>query len=130
MLLHDKLMSPHGDVVMLTGNFVVGTAGAVGTVKGAGLASVTKESTAGQYSLVLDEAFNRLLFSAASVVSATFSGVQVIEAINDVQAAVQGKTAITIQCYDATGTAVNPASGSVISVVAMLRQSNVTRGGE
>lgn len=130
MLLSDKIMSPHNEVVILNGNFTIGSSGAVGTVKGAGIDSVTKESTAGQYSIVLEEAFNRLLWADASVVGATFSGVFAIEAINDVQAAVRAKTKITIQCYDATGTAVNPASGSVISFIDVVRRSSTTRGGE
>lgn len=117
-------------LTFLEGNVSIGASGAVGTLKGSGIASVTKNST-GNYTIVLEDKYMKLLGSDFSFVSASFSGVFSVEIVDaSVDAHVQDGTGINIVCYDATGAAVNPASGAVLYFNFMLRNSSVKGKGE
>jgi hypothetical protein len=116
-------------MIILEGSAVIGGTGAVGTVKGSGIKSVARTGT-GAYSITLDDAFNRLLWAGVNFVSATGSGIASVEITNDPQVAVKAGTAITIQCYDFAGAAADPASASVLSFIAFLRNSSVPGKGE
>ncbi len=124
MLLRGKLLSPHVDIAVLDGNVVIGSTGAVGTVKGC--FSFTRTGT-GAYSIeiVEDARFDRLLFADASFIAASGSGIASVEITNDANAALKAGTAVTIQCYDFAGSAADPAAASVMSVMAMVRRSAV-----
>lgn len=78
----NRLYLPHGgtldvNAIQLEGNFVVGSTGAVGTLKGSGITSVTRLST-GVYKVTLEDQYNRYLYGSISFVSP-----QVSSAIND-----------------------------------------------
>ena len=61
------------DAVLLEGNFVVGSAGAVGTVKGGGIASV-ELLAAGIYRINFDETYNRRLNGTAGCIGCQSGG--------------------------------------------------------
>lgn len=63
-----KIYSMHVMPVLLDCNFAVGSSGAVGTLKGPGIASVTRLST-GIYQAQLQDNYNRYYFGAAAPVS-------------------------------------------------------------
>lgn len=115
--------------VTLFGNFVIGSSGAVGTVKGIGIKSVTKESTAGQYTIVLEEKWNRLLGAKGGFIKDSsgsgVANVEIITAPASLQGQIQAGTGYTIQFYDYTGVAADAAAGSVHSFEITLRRSSV-----
>lgn len=116
------------DTVALYGSAVIGSSGAVGTVKGGGIAGVVKESTDGQYTITLQDNWSRFLGFIAGVTSSTINSVakiQVLMAPATLQATVTGSKTITIQCVDFDGAAVNPPSGSVLSFKVTMRKSSV-----
>jgi hypothetical protein len=114
--------------VTLFGSAVIGSSGAVGTVKGGGIASVVKESTAGQYTITLEDLWSRFLGFNAGITDDAVSAIAHIQVLMDpatLQATVASTGAITIQCLDYAGAAANPASGSVLSFRITLRKSSV-----
>jgi hypothetical protein len=125
--LRDSGAMEHG-VVNLYAEIVIGAAGAVTAGKGGAIASVTKQATAGQYNVVLDAGFTRLLHFSAQALGATATGVcsvDILQAGSAVHTALQTGGALVIQCYDYAGAAVNPASGSVIKLKLEVRRSSV-----
>lgn len=116
------------DTVALYGSAVIGASGAVGTVKGGGIASVVKEATAGQYTITLEDKWSRFLGFIAGTTGAAISPVayiQVLMAPATLQATVTGSKTILIQCIDYAGAAVNPTSGHVLSFKITMRKSSV-----
>jgi hypothetical protein len=116
------------DTVTLFGSAVIGASGAVGTVKGGGIASVVKEATAGQYTITLEDSWSRFLGFTAGTTGAAISpvaNIQVLMAPATLQATVQSTKAILIQCIDYAGAAVNPTSGHVLSFRITMRKSSV-----
>ena len=116
------------DVIHLYADVTIGASGAVTTAKGGALLSVTKQATAGQYNVVLDSGFNKLLHVSAQLVGASASGVasvDVLQSAASVLTNLKTGAAITIQCYDYAGAAVNPASGSVIKLKLEVRRTSV-----
>ncbi len=116
------------DVVHLYADVAIGASGAVTTAKGGALTSVTKQATDGQYTIVLDSGFNKLLHASVQVVGATASGVasvDILQSAASVLTNLKTAAAITIQCYDYAGAAVNPASGSVLKVKLEVRRTTV-----
>jgi hypothetical protein len=114
--------------VRLFGSFVIGAAGAVGTVKGGGIKSVVKEATAGQYSITLNDKWSRLLHANGGFVGANPSGVasvQVLENPANLQSDFAADSTYKIQFYDFAGDAVDAASGSVHSFEIVVRNSSV-----
>lgn len=114
------------DVVHLYADVVIGASGAVTSAKGGAIASVTKQATAGQYNVVLDAGFQKLLHVSAQMVGASATGVcsiDVLQSAASVAANLKTGAAITIQCYDYAGAAVNPASGSVIKLKLEVRRT-------
>jgi hypothetical protein len=116
-------------LVEVYGSAVIGASGAVGTVKGGGIASVVKESTAGQYTITLTERFERLISSNVGCFAATATGVvpiaQVLMSPATLQASFKANGALTVQFYDYAGAAANPASGSVVSFRVVVRNTQV-----
>lgn len=128
------LWSLQKEVCFIEGNFVVGAAGAVGTVKGSGVASVVKDTADGAYIITLDDSYNRYLSGTWGIIhSGSFSGVSNIEIdFNpaNFQADFQTNKQVHIQCYDNAGAKVNPAAASVIGFVVFARRSSVVGKGE
>lgn len=109
------------------GKIVVGASGAVTSFQGAGIASVVKEATAGQYTITLQAGFMRLLAVSASVVDSAASDiamVQVLATPADLQADFKADKAIVIQCLDFAGVAADSASGSNILFKLEVRQNS------
>lgn len=118
------------EVVVLEGNAVIGAVGAVGTVKGSGIASITRTG-AGVYEIVLEDTYNRYLGGSIGFINTgAGSGIASVEVSNDPNAAVQAKTGIQITCYDYAGAAADPAAGSVMGFVTWLRNSSLKGKGE
>lgn len=117
--------------VTLYATLEAGAAGAVAAVKGYGIASITKEATAGQYSIVLSDKFVRCIGLDLKVIHSSISAVQVVQVLQtpaQLQAAVAAGTAIVIQCVDKTGAAVNPESGAQVLIQLVLVNSTVDQG--
>jgi hypothetical protein len=116
------------DVCALFGSLVIGAAGAVGTVKGGGIKSITKLATAGQYEIELEDSWNRFLFSSSGFVAATpinIAAVQVLENPADLQTDFKADKKYVIQMLDFTGAAANATAGSVLSFCLHVRRSGV-----
>lgn len=133
------------DLVILEGNFTVDAAGAVDTIKGAGIKTVTKVGTVtGVYKIWLEDKYNRYLTGSVGInaavntgSSADAPGVSFIR-LADLSVQTNIKAAdpyIEIQCFGPTGAPVDPVGGSgastvVIGFVAFLRKSSVQMGNE
>lgn len=91
-----------------------------------GITSVTKEATAGQWTFVLQDGFQRLLGATFTPVVAT-TGISTAAAMGVVKpSGVNGLTTgntFTVQFADFAGAAVNPASGEVMLLTFELDQS-------
>lgn len=129
-LLSQNNMSYERDTLDIYGRFEIGAAGAVtaGTVKGGGIVGVTKEATAGRYTIELERPFSRLLFANVSFVGASASGVfatQILETPANLQADVTGDGKYVVQFYDAAGSAVNATSGTQVLIRAVVRKTSV-----
>jgi hypothetical protein len=117
------------DVVELFGTITIGASGAVSASSGKGIASVVKETAAGQYTITLSDRYNSLLFASAVVLDDTNSdpvtvGIQPRLLSQDVNNATP---TVAIQFYDHTdGSAANPASGAVVYVSIKVRNSSVS----
>ncbi len=118
------------EVKILYGSMVVGSTGAVGTVKG-GFA-ITRVS-AGLYTVQFLSKFNRLLYSSAGFVSAAGSGIASVE-ISTSPASLQSGFKLNgvynIQCRDFAGVAADPSAGSVLSFVVHVRNTQATVGND
>lgn len=121
-------LSLEKELVDLFGSAVIGSSGAVGTVKGGGIKSVVKESTDGQYTITLEDRFARFLGFSAGVLAATKTSVAAVQVLGTpatFQADVKSTGQIVVQCLDFAGTEVNPPSGSVLSFGITVRRSSV-----
>lgn len=116
-------------VVELYGNLNIGAAGAVSSIQGGGILSIAKQAAAGKYLITLQDQYYRfLMFKAIAVLASGFSGIQTIEVLQapaTLQADFLASPAFLIQCYDAAGVAVNPASGTDIMFNLTVRNTNV-----
>lgn len=118
------------DTVTLFIAVAIGSSGAVSSVKGAGVTGVTKQATAGQYEIALDDQFAR--FFHVHVVGVddapvTFAQAQVLEDPATFQADVKADGKFKIQLLDFAGAAVNAASGTTLLIEIKLRQSSIGR---
>jgi hypothetical protein len=117
--------------VTLYATLAVGASGAVSAVKGYGISSITKESTAGQYTVVLSDKFTRALSVQAQIVHSAISAaksVQVLETPAALQADVVAGTGFKIQLVDAAGAAVNAESGAQVFIQVVVVNSSVDQG--
>jgi hypothetical protein len=107
----------------------VGASGAVSSSSGLGIASVTKESTAGQYTIALSDSYNKLLHANIVVLDDTNSDPTTVAIIGRVlsEAVSSSSPAIVIQGVALDdGAAANFASGAKLLVKIELRNSSVT----
>jgi len=112
------------EIKIIEGSVVIGATGAVGTVLGLGVDSITRNAT-GNYTITLEDAYNRLVglstFFSGTTESAVFS-VQVDDATP--QASIKSKD-IILQCYDAAGSDVDPAQTVLMHFSLLLRNSSL-----
>lgn len=115
------------NVCEIFGSITVGAAGAVTTSSGKGIASVVKESAAGQYTITLSDSYNSLLWAGFTLVTSTDDAETVGTAHRINSSAVDNSTpTVVLQCSDtATGADANPSSGSVILFTFKLKNSSV-----
>ena len=125
------LNSLNKGLTFIEGNAVIGSAGAVGTVKGSGVTSVTRTGT-GAYTIKLQDKYSRYLGGHTGFINAsTGSGIASVEVASlTVNDEVADGTGIKIQCYDYTGVAADPASASVMGFYCWLRNSTIVGKGE
>ena len=123
----------HTSPVIVTGSITVGATGAVASFTGSVVQSITRTST-GLYQITLqpNTNFSKLyhLSGAAQSPVSGLSGVLAIECQNAPQPALASYTAIrggqvSIKCLDAAGALVDPATGSVITILMFLSNSSV-----
>jgi hypothetical protein len=118
------------EVKILYGSMVVGSTGAVGTVKGG--FTITRNS-AGNYTIVYPDKYNRLLWASAGFISTAGSGIASVEIITDpstLQSGFRANGSYIIQCYDFAGAAADPSAASVLSFVAHVRNTDVSVGND
>lgn len=114
----------------IEGNFVVGGTGAVGTVKGAGIASVTRTGT-GAYRITLEDAYNRYLSGTWGFVDAATVGiptVKIITVIGNPNTTIRSKY-IDIQCWGASGAA-DPDANLVLGFTMIVDNTSVLPANE
>ena len=125
-------------LTFLEGSCVLSSAGVVSSVKGDGIKSITKLSGAGQFKIVLDDGYPRLLMSSWGMVSqdggAAGSGIAAVEVMEDLasphlQADVKSGVGYTVQMFDFAGAAANPANACVFSFMIVLSNSNLPQKG-
>jgi hypothetical protein len=127
-----KIYSMHVMPVMVDCSILIGATGAVTSIKGPLVSSVTRMST-GIYKVNLTDAFNNLFMAMGSCASPSsgLSGIATIEIANAQAAQVSTSTpSITIKTLDAAGALADPASGSTVSMLAYLSNSSIQVGGE
>ena len=126
--IFDRALAMEKQIVQLFGSVVIGSAGAVGTTKGLGIASVVHNGT-GNYTIVLNDSFNRYMGGFSGFVNnSTGSGIFKVEVKHDpqtVQSYFQTSKSIDVQMYNASEAATDPAAGSVWSFSVYARQSSV-----
>ena len=114
------------DSVTLFGSFVIGAAGAVGTIKGGGIKAVTKTGT-GLYQIEFEDSWSRYLDGHVGFVAASAPNIAMVYVKNSpatLQADVQSTKKVSIECLDFSGVAANPNSGIVISFVSVFRKAS------
>lgn len=123
-----KIYAMHVMPVLVNTNITIGTTGAVTSFIGTLTSSVTRVST-GVYQINLADPYFTCLNASGSMQSPSsgLSGVLAIEIQNAPSASVNvlGSPSLTIKCLDAAGALVDPASGSVISCLAIMNNSSV-----
>lgn len=117
--------------VTLYATIAIGAAGAVSAKKGYGIKSVTKEATAGQYTIVLEDKFSRALAVQGQVVHSAISAVAAVQVLNtpaQLQTAVSAGTGFVVQLIDKTGAAVNAENGAQVFLQVVASNSSVDAG--
>ncbi len=116
------------DVVMLYANLVVGASGAVTTGTGAGVTSITKESTAGQYTVLLSDAYQSLLSASIMLLDTTDSDpatVAISARVKSEAVATTGAVVIQAIAMD-DGAAANFRDGARVLLCFHLKNSTVS----
>lgn len=130
-----KVYSMHVKPVMMTATAQIGGTGAVTSFVGSAIQSFARTGT-GTYLVIAQSRtnFSRLYTAIGTMQSppAGLSGISTIEIQNAPNASVQTAAAmrLTIKCLDAAGALADPATGSAISLMAILSDSSVLIDGE
>ena len=112
-------------------NFVVGGSGAVGTVKGAGVASITHSGT-GLYRITFEDAYNRFLSGGSGFVDGASVGSPVIMATTikgNPNTTIQSKY-IDVAMYNTAGALTDPPANLVWGGWAMVDNTSVLPANE
>lgn len=109
--------------VALFADLAIGGSGAPTLTANAylGFTSVARTG-AGTYLVTLQDKYNRLLHASVKLGGSAFSGVFATEVTTD---SVASAGTLVFTCYDATGTAVDPASGSSMKIKLELKNSSL-----
>lgn len=125
-----KIMTMQAGPVIVNTNILIGATGAVtSSTSTTMVTSVTRTST-GIYVLHLADSYNSAISVSASMQSPSsgLSGILGVECGNapSTSVAILAAPVITIKTLDAAGALADPASGSTISVTALLSNSTVS----
>lgn len=129
----DRMFHPFGGaleqkVVHLYGAITIGASGAVASSTGKGIFSVTKESSAGQYTIRLADQYNSLLWAGFTLLDGTDESPATVGTHMRLNSAsVSASTPVVVlQCYAGDdGADANPAEGAVIYFKLELKNSSV-----
>lgn len=130
----DHVFQPRGPRVMpsgivhLIGDLVIGAAGAVTSFNAMGFVSITKESTAGQYTFVLADKYAKVLGADFRFIDTTAAGVygQIIS--HTVTTAAPRVGNIVTQFFNFSDTAANAPSGMQCIIDFWLQHSQLGIG--
>ena len=106
---------------------LVGSSGAVTSFSGNLIKSVVHTST-GLYTITLTDSFNAFIAASGAMVSpsGSLSGIVALEIGNGANASVQtAPGTIVIQTLSDSDAVADPASGSIVSAIILLRNSSV-----
>lgn len=106
----------------LYGNAEIGASGAttISAVKSKGIASITRGGSAGLYTVTLQDKYVDLFMLHASFIKSSDPGVAYVYIVSQ---DVAGAKTVVFQCADASGAAVDPASGSTMMIELVLKTS-------
>jgi hypothetical protein len=117
-------------VVALTGSFTIGASGAVASSSCLGFSVAKTASETGRYTITLQDTYNAFLGCQVTVEVAADTAIGAttgfISTVRNVSVA-DSTPAFDIQLSDAAGADANPASGYIVYVVVLLKNSSVTR---
>ena len=129
----NRMWLPHAgclevDVVTLFCKIVVGASGAVTSGAGKGIVSVTKETSAGQYTVLLSDPYHTLLGCSFALLDDADAAAAVGTAfrLNSEAVATAAAPTLVIQASDtATGADANLTDGAILYVTIQVRNSSV-----
>jgi hypothetical protein len=125
--LKSRLYTFETDLVKIVGTMTVGATGAVGTVKGMGIASVTRTGV-GAYTVTLQDSYHMVWGHHIAFGGGTASGIGGVELVDtqaNIKTNIRTNKQIKIQCYSATTTAADPANGTTMFFSFLVRNSNI-----
>lgn len=130
-----RIYSMHVSPVIINATAAIGASGAVSSIVGSGVLSITHVST-GLYRITCmpNTNFSRLYFAAGSMQSPAsgLSGIMQVEIQNapNTSVATAAGAILSVKCLDVTGALANPASGSSLNVLMLCSNSSVVIDGE
>jgi hypothetical protein len=117
------------DSVTLFGGVNIGPSGAVASIYGYGIESVSLIGT-GVYDVVFTDKWSQLLdfdFKTFDDADSAIAKVQLFEAPESVQADVKADRTLRIKCLNFSGAAAEPANGAQIKIKAVFRYSSYSK---
>ena len=116
------------ELYIVTGYFTVGASGAISTTAGAvkmlGASNVEKETTAGQYTITLKDAYTLLMGWSIGELYASAADIT-FQVLSQTVATEATKTIVIQAKKGSDGTAVNPASGALVYCTFLLSKSRI-----
>jgi hypothetical protein len=122
-LKRGSIQTVEDGVTTLYVKLTVGASGAVSASSGYGLTSITKESTAGEYTILLDRKYKKLLGVNPTVIQATTQGLSWVVGTDSIASAGSLKMAFSV---DAVAT--NPSDTTIILFAITIADTSM-RGG-
>lgn len=121
MLLSDAILTNTTDLVVIEGAVVIGGTGAVGAITGRYVSGIVRNAT-GNYTITLSGVLNKFLSFIPTFVGTTAAGVMSVQ----VDSETIGSTgAVIVQCLNASGVDVDPASGVTLRFEIHARRSSI-----
>lgn len=113
--------------VLLVAQFAVGASGAatLSAAKSKGVASVTRGASAGLYTIVLEDRYQRLLELGYNCVISAGTSSGVVECVIKADNSAAAAKSIVVQFLDASGTAADIASGATVKMKFFMSNSTL-----
>lgn len=120
-----RLYSMHMMQVQLDAQVTIGASGAPTVTQALGISSISRIS-AGRYRILLQDPYVKIVSMGVMMQSngATASGVIAVE-LRDSSVSTASAPSFDIQCFDASGVAIDPISGSGMIIRVALSNSSV-----